>query len=135
MTKIRLGDQNLNDNVHDNNEYEIQKFIPHPDYGNRGIAHDLVIVQTKTKIRFNERIKPICIPTLPYNQPNHYAGEEVKFAGWGRYEAGSGFSNELREANFKVLTESECISTDLYHRRSAFKDLFFCAGNEVVKVF
>ena len=67
-----------------------------------------------------------------YDGPNRYANNEVKFSGWGYFDAVSDFSNDLREATFKVLPESECFSTDLYQRRRRFKDVFFCAGNEVI---
>ena len=131
MTRIRLGDQNLNDNIDDDNVFEIEDIIWHPNYEGWGPQFDLAVVHTKTKIQFNDRIKPVCLPTRPYNEPNRYANETVTFSGWGYFDAVSDFSNDLREATFKVLPESECFSKALYHRRRRFKDIFFCAGNEV----
>ena len=131
MTKIRLGDQNLNDNIDDTNTYEIEKTVAHPNYMGWGPQYDLAIVYTKTKIQFNDRIKPICIPTKPYDEANKYANDEVKFAGWGYYDAVNDFSNDLREAAFKVLPQSQCFSAPLYEPRIQYKDLMFCAGNEV----
>mgnify|MGYP001188670023 CR=1 FL=1 len=131
MTKIRLGDQNLNDDIHDDNVYEIIKIKLHPSYMGWGPQNDLAIVHTKTKIRFNDRIKPICLPTRPYNEPNRYVNEEVKFAGWGYYDNVSAFSNDLREARYKVLSKEECFSPALYGRRKNYRDLYYCAGNEV----
>ena len=132
MTKIRLGDQNLNDNIDDTNTYEIEKTVAHPNYMGWGPQYDLAIVYTKTKIQFNDRIKPICIPTKPYDEANRYSNDEVKFAGWGYYDAVNDFSNDLREAAFKVLPQSECFSAPLYEPRIKYKDLMFCAGNEVI---
>ena len=130
MTKVRLGDQNLNDGI-DDDTYDIEKIIPHPSYEGWGPQFDLALVYTKSKITFNDRIKPICLPTMHYDEANRYANNEVKFSGWGYFDAVSDFSNDLREATFKVLPESECFSTDLYLRRQKYKDIFFCAGNEV----
>ena len=131
MTKVRLGDQNLNDGIDDENTYEIEKIIPHPSYEGWGPQFDLALVYTKSKITFNDQIKPICLPTMHHDEANRYANNEVKFSGWGYFDAVSDFSNDLREATFKVLPESECFSTDLYLRRQKYKDIFFCAGNEV----
>ena len=128
--KIRLGDQNLNDGIHDDHIYEIEKTIPHHNFEGWGPQYDLVIIYTKAQIQFNDRIKPVCLPTRSYNEPNRYANEPVKFAGWGYYDAVSDFSNDLRKATFKVLPESECLSPALYQRRKRHKDVFFCAGNE-----
>ena len=131
MTKVRLGDQNLNDGINDDNTFEIDKIIPHPYYEGWGPQFDLAMVFTKSKITFNDRIRPVCLPTMHYDEPNRYANDEVKFSGWGYFDDVSDFSNDLREATFKVLPESECFSTDLYERRRRHKDVFFCAGNEV----
>ena len=131
MTKVRLGDQNLNDGIDDENTFEIEKIIPHHSYEGRGPQFDLALVYTKSKITFNDQIRPICLPTKHYDEANRYANDEVKFSGWGYYDAVSDFSNDLREGTFKVLPESECFSIDLYQPRKKYKDVFFCAGNEV----
>ena len=132
MTKIRLGDQNLNDGIDDTNTYEIEKIVPHPESNGRAPQYDLAIVYTKTKIQFNDRIKPICIPTKPYDEANRYANDEVKFSGWGFFNSSRVFSNDLREAAFKVLSQSQCFSDPLYKPRIEYKDVIFCAGNEVI---
>ena len=130
-TKIRLGDQNLNDGVDDDNTYDIKKIVLHQDYMGWGPQYDLAIVYTTRKIQYNERIKPICIPTRPFDEANKYANNEVKFTGWGYYDAVNDFSNDLREATFKVLPESQCFSSALYEPRIKYKDIIFCAGHEV----
>ena len=131
VTKVRLGDQNLNDGIDDDNTYEIEKIVPHHSYEGWGPQFDLAMVYLKSKITFNDRIKPICLPTMHYEEANRYANDTVKFSGWGYFDDVSDFSNDLREATFKVLPESECLSTELYQRRKRFKDVFFCAGSEV----
>ena len=131
-TKIRLGDQRHNDQYDVlAKTYEINTVIGHPKYLGRGPKHDLAIIFTKEPIMFNPRIKPVCIPTVFDNTPDKYSGEDVKFAGYGFYDSMSPFSNFLREANFRVLSESNCLNRNLYHRRRNDKDLFFCAGHVV----
>ena len=89
------------------------------------------MVYTKSRITFNDRIKPVCLPTMHYNEPDRYANEEVKFAGWGYYDTTHVASNDLRKATFKVLSKEECFSNALYARRKKYRDLWYCAGNEV----
>ena len=131
MTKVRLGDQNLNDGIDDDNTYDIEKITPHPSYKGYGIKFDLAIVYTKSKITFSYRTMPISLPKIPNDDPYRYTNEEVKFSGWGYFDAVSDFSDDLREATFKVLPESECLSRDLYFRMRKSKDFFFCSGSAV----
>ena len=131
MTKVRLGDQNLNDGIDDDNTYEIEKITPHPSYKGFGIKFDVAIVYTKSKITFSYRTMPISLPKIPNDDPYRYTNEEVKFSGWGWIKNRQIISDDLREATFKVLPESECLSRDFYYRRRKVKDFFFCAGHKV----
>ena len=134
-TKVRLGDQNLNDGIDDANTYDIENFVIHPGYSGRGVKFDIAIVYTKSKIMFSNWTMPISLQTIPNDDPNRYANEEVKFTGWGYFDEYADVSNDLREATFKVLPESECLSRDFYYRRRKVKDFFFCAGHEVSYIF
>ena len=131
-TKIRLGDVKHNDKYAViANTYEINTVIGHPKYLGRGPKHDLAIVFTKEPIKFNPRIKPVCIPTTFDNTPDKYTGEDVKLAGYGYYDSTSPSSDYLREARFQVLSEANCLNRNLYHKKRHIKDLFFCAGHVV----
>ena len=134
MTKVRQGIQNLN-GIDNDNTYEIKEIKPHPNYNGRGFKFDLAIVYTKSKIMFSNWTMPISLQTIPNDDPNRYANEEVKFTGWGYFDEYAEFSNDLREATFKVLPESECLSRDFYYRRRKVKDFFLCAGHEVSYIF
>ena len=127
--KVRFGSQKLNDDSAIT--YEIEKITPHPNYTGRGIRFDLAIVYTKSKITFSYRTMPISLPKIPNDDPYRYANEELKFSGWGYFDEHAEFSNDLREATFKVLPESECLSRDLYFPERKSKDFFFCSGNAV----
>ena len=131
IRKVRLGNQKLNDDDDHTITYEIEKITPHPSYKGFGIKFDLAIVYTKSKITFSYRTMPISLPKIPNDDPYRYTNEEVKFSGWGYFDAVSDFSDDLREATFKVLPESECLSRDLYFRMRKSKDFFFCSGSAV----
>ena len=133
-TQVRLGDQILND---DSNEFDMAKtydiltIIGHPRYAGRGTKHDLALIYTKEPIQFNQRTKPICITTQSYDLPDRYADQPAKFAGFGYFGFGTASqSDDLREANFKIFSQSNCLSRSLYPRFKA-KNVFFCAGNLV----
>ena len=131
-TKIRLGDQRHNDKYNVlAKTYEINTVIGHPKYLGRGPKHDLAIVYTKEPIVFNPRTKPVCIPTAFDNTSDKYTGEDVKLAGYGFYDSVSPSSDYLREASFKVLSQTSCLNRNLYPRTRNIKDLFFCAGHVV----
>eukprot|EP00093_Oithona_nana_P001722 01722.XXX_6882_7420_1 [CDS] Oithona nana genome sequencing. len=67
--------------------------------------------------------------TQAYDLPDRYADQDVKFAGFGYYDSSETTSDDLRETNFKILSESTCLARSLYYKRSKAKNAFFCAGN------
>ena len=113
------------------NTYDIEKITPHPSYKGYGIKFALAFAYTKSKITFSYRTMPISLPKIPNDDPYRYANEELKFSGWGYFDDLEIGSDDLREATFKVLPESECFSKDLYFGWRKSKDLFFCSGNAV----
>ena len=137
-TKVRLGDQVLND---DSNEldmartYEINTVIGHPKYRGYGIKFDLALIFTKEPIQFNKRTKPICLPNQAYNLTDKYANQNAKIAGFGIFDGTSIPSDDLRAADFKILSKDKCISQSLYRPRRRAHQHFFCAGNPVSFVF
>ena len=132
--QVRLGDQILNDDSSDlgmAETYDILTVIGHPEYKGRGPNHDIALIYTKKTIQFNQRTKPICMTTQAYDLPDRYADQDVKFAGFGYYDGTETRSDDLRAANFKILSQSTCLAQSLYYRRSKDKNTFFCAGNLV----
>ena len=43
-------------------DFEIQKIFSHPKYDGNAAYFDVGIIKTKTKILFNQLIRPICLP-------------------------------------------------------------------------
>ena len=116
---MRVGDQILNDDSSDlgmAETYDILTVIGHPEYKGRGAKHDIALIYTKKPIQFNQRTKPICMATQAYDLPDRYADQDVKFAGFGYYDSSETTSDDLRAANFKILSESTCLAQSLYYR-------------------
>ena len=134
ITKVRLGDQTLNDDTNELNmakTYEINTVIGHPKYRNSGVKYDIAVIITKEPIQFNARTKPVCLPNEAYNSTDKYANQTAKFAGFGYFDGTNTASDELRGANFKILSEVDCVSQNLYRPRRGAQKHFFCAGNLV----
>ena len=134
-----MGDQILND---DSNEldmartYEINTVIGHPNYrGGSRVKFDLALIFTKEPIQFNDRTKPICLPNQAYNSTDKYANQNAKIAGFGIFDCTSIPSDDLRAADFKILSKDKCISQSLCRPRRRAHQHFFCAGNSVSFVF
>ena len=134
--KIRVGGKKgeywYNDETR---TYEIDHVLWHPKYKKNGPQFDLAIVYTKTKIEFKSTIKPICLPTnvrkVANPEPDTYVNDEVKFAGLGFHYDTQEAGDNLREVNFKVLPETECLSSENYETRQGISQHFFCAEKEV----
>ena len=77
------------------------------------------------------KTKPICLPTVANPGPDTYVNDEVKFAGWGFHDNTQEASDNLREANFTVLPQTECLSSQNYERIQGISQYFFCAGKDV----
>jgi hypothetical protein len=80
-TIVRLGDQNLNDSVDDRAqpvEYEVKRFIPHPDYNLRTKQNDIALLELDRLVTFTAFIRPACL---------HRGNSDVKtvIAVWQRF--------------------------------------------------
>lgn len=111
--------------------YDINTVIGHPKYQGFGVKFDLALIFTKEPIQFNGRTKPICLPTQAYNLADKYANQNVKIAGFGIFDGSSIPSDDLRAADFKILSKDDCISQSLYRPRRNASQHFFCAGSPV----
>ena len=134
-TKIRLGDQNLNDPLDDTwaETYEIRAIIKHPQYQGKGPKNDLAIVFTKEKIEFNERTDKISMLDSPNLAFQANANFSAKFSAWGYYNQSKRPSDNLRKADFIMFSEPYC---NPLFKNSNIKDRLnerniFCAGTDV----
>ena len=128
-TKIRIGDQNLNDASDDRlaRTYSVNTIIRHDKYLGRGIFYDVALIHTVEQIEFNRNTAPICM-TTEANSGLVQQSEEVAMAGWGFVD--DSFprkpSDTLQETSLQVLRRSEC------RQRTGFADdLIMCVGNPV----
>ncbi|CRK90450.1 CLUMA_CG004144, isoform A [Clunio marinus] len=104
ITLIRLGDVNAElENECDENgicaqeeDFEIERIIVHPEYNNPRYANDIALIRLKQSTASSNRIGTICLPIGEYQDAatrSYDAGNGI-VAGWG---AGSRMNNAQNE--------------------------------------
>lgn len=60
---VRLGDQNLDrsDEGSEPVDYNIEKFIVHPNFNRRTKDNDIALIRLKTIVTFSTFIRPACL--------------------------------------------------------------------------
>ncbi|XP_065099477.1 mast cell protease 2-like [Paramisgurnus dabryanus] len=81
---------------------------PDPDSWIPDIA-DLMILKLDKKVKLNNKINTIPIPMTPVNIS---VGTNCSVAGWGFVENGGPTSQTLREANVKIMDDTDCARWD-----------------------
>ncbi|SPP82545.1 trypsin-7-like [Drosophila guanche] len=112
---VRLGGHNATDG----DIYEVARKIPHPDYDG-DVMNDIALVELTSKVVFNDRIKPACLPTTSGDEH-----DSMTVSGWGRYSATTpnAQSPVLRKADLKLFHLSEC-------GPEALEEMHICAGGD-----
>ncbi|XP_046417491.1 transmembrane protease serine 9-like [Neodiprion fabricii] len=70
-------------------------------------TNDIALIKLKYPIRYNENIKPVCLP----HRESDYTNHKVSATGWGRVTTSGNASRFLRQADLKVMPWSDCRNT------------------------
>ncbi|KAG5679063.1 hypothetical protein PVAND_008660 [Polypedilum vanderplanki] len=87
--------------VINNSSYRI-----HPNYST--FKNDIAIMLTSHDIQFNDKIKPVRLPSRSEAFSNYEHSETLKLAAWGIYSNAQEISNNLLYANIQMLSTNEC---------------------------
>ena len=108
--RVRLGVNLVKNNpkrtVASVKAYEIHKTYDVYDEFKKN-SFDIAVLTLKQDIEYNDKIKPICLPSDPYPTKT-YQNEEAVAAGWGKTEKGPK-SDFLLKTNVRVLSHEECL--------------------------
>ncbi|RWS26030.1 Clotting factor B-like protein [Leptotrombidium deliense] len=109
-------------------KYEIKSIITHPTYNPAYYYSDIALIETKTDIKFNIFVRPVC---LPYKNLVN-SGDEVSIAGWGYLNYNGQKSDVLNKAHLNIISRKTCNATYSKHRSNkiptGITDHFICAG-------
>ncbi|KAL3286009.1 hypothetical protein HHI36_000523 [Cryptolaemus montrouzieri] len=143
LTSVRLGEYNKDsdDDCYFNGinkqclltppiDVLVDERIPHEKYDpeDKNQRHDIALLRLHEDVKFNDYIKPICLPVEAKERLKTYSGANLTVAGWGQTENTSSSSVKLKLV-VPVKANDECNS--IY--RDAERELSekqLCAGGE-----
>ena len=99
----------------------VEKIVVHSKFDSERDDYDIAMMKLKHRIRFNNFVKPICMPEFIF--PN---GTKCTITGWGSLVQGGKFSKILQKATVPIISRTTCkkaYGTDLTTR-------MLCAGGE-----
>ncbi|XP_064471756.1 trypsin-7-like [Ornithodoros turicata] len=118
--KVLLGDGDLNSTK--GQIFNVSRLRQHKGYKRDTLENDIAILRLKWPAKFNENIRPICLPT---SRDETFFGKKAYVAGWGHLFHGGPSSPTLLEAELRIWNNTEC--------QEAFPqpitNAFLCAGN------
>ncbi|CAD5219304.1 unnamed protein product [Bursaphelenchus okinawaensis] len=99
---------------------QVEKINFFPNYEDL-FQHDIVILKTKSRIKFDQFSQPICLPPRGYR---YVAGQVCVATGWG--SNGTAYSDKMKAAAMPILDREECRNASKIY--SAVSKTSFCAG-------
>ncbi|KAM9723131.1 serine protease hepsin isoform 2-T2 [Menidia menidia] len=104
--------------------YRALQVLHHPDFNNRNNDYDVGLLRTITDMDMTDGVRPVCLPKPNDSFP---PGAACWITGWGFTREGGFVSDELRQAQVKVIAQSLCSSMGVY---GAFiTPRMICAGS------
>ncbi|KAG1947546.1 trypsin-like [Pimephales promelas] len=101
---VHLGEHNID--IEEGTEQRIgaEKVIPHPDYNDKMLNNDFMLIKLKEPAIFNDYVQPIPLATSCSS-----AGDQCLVSGWGNQNTtGVSFPSTLQCLNLPVLSRAQC---------------------------
>ncbi|XP_039271908.2 uncharacterized protein LOC120346271 [Styela clava] len=106
-------------------KYEIAKVRWHPKGVTEPyIIYDLVIITTKTEIKFSDKVQPACLPKYQAEREHESWCWAV---GWGSTK-GTGSKDELKQVRLQIGNAEACSHILNYEESFLKKEIAVCAG-------
>lgn len=104
----------------------VKTIVIHPSYDSNTMANDIAIIRTESPFRFNNNVKPICLPNA--DEVLH-PGQTCLFTGYGD-TLGIGFARRLNYVEIPLINDADCAHSDwLGPEFDALRNVSFCAGH------
>lgn len=78
-------------------------------YSSSNNINDIGLIETTTQILYSRGVGPACLPFVYL--ANTFVNSSVDVAGWGSVSGREPYSNTLKKATVKVISNSVCKST------------------------
>ncbi|VVC37364.1 Hypothetical protein CINCED_3A022459 [Cinara cedri] len=130
LETVHLGDLDLNPNVADDAvpiNVPIARILTHEQYNAREYTTDIALLKLNQSVRFNEFIKPICLPILSKMRSRTLEGTAPFVAGWGATSFRGPSSSALMELQIPVMNNTEC-KRIFASKKSVIDERVLCAG-------
>ncbi|CAD5126305.1 DgyrCDS14459 [Dimorphilus gyrociliatus] len=93
----------LNESDKSSKSHSVEQYIVHPLFKKTSVENDIAILKLKSRLEFNEKIQPICLPKL-YNVKN---SSDSQYTASGFGFRSYPFEKELYKIEVRILTEQE----------------------------
>ncbi|XP_007947455.1 granzyme H-like [Orycteropus afer afer] len=103
---VTLGAHNIKEQEKTQQKIPVRRAIRHPDYNEKTISNDIMLLQLKTKASLTAAVRPL---RLPRKKVQVRPGQVCSVAGWGRVSVDTS-TNRLREVELTVQKDQECES-------------------------
>nr|XP_003421067.1 granzyme B-like isoform X1 [Loxodonta africana] len=104
---VTLGAHNIKEQEKTQQHIPVRKAIRHPDYNERTISNDIMLLQLKTKAQQTAAVRPI---PLPRKKAQVRPGQVCSVAGWGKVGRTSQYPATLQEVALTVQKDQMCKS-------------------------
>ncbi|XP_051168885.1 trypsin 5G1-like [Leptopilina boulardi] len=104
----------------DGEVYKPAEIIIHPKFIDAQIGYDIALIKLSTGVLFNDRIKPIKLPTADMIIKDNTL---LDIAGWGKFDEIHLLSNSLRETQVAKINNRVC---EYVYGNGSIKEDTFC---------
>ncbi|KAM6202531.1 granzyme H-like [Rhynchocyon petersi] len=112
---VILGAHNIDHLERTQQRIPVKKIIPHPDYDEKGISNDIMLLQLQTKARLTAVVTTLSLPT---GNSSVSPGQLCSVAGWGNISLNVSTS-KLHEVELTIQEDRVCESIYSYYDKSS----------------
>ncbi|XP_004078369.2 transmembrane protease serine 3-like isoform X2 [Oryzias latipes] len=121
---VVVGSVSLADNS--GKRYRALQILYHPGFSSQNNDYDVGLLRTITDIDMTDGVQPVCLPRRNEIFP---VGADCWITGWGSTQEGGSVSEELRQAQVKIIAQVTCSSSRVYG--DFITPQMICAGSMV----
>ncbi|XP_049740838.1 transmembrane protease serine 12 [Elephas maximus indicus] len=126
MWRAVIGTNNIYMNYPYTKKIKIKAIIVHPDFDLESYVNDIALFRLKKAVRYNDYIRPICLPFDVFQNLNQ--NTKCFISGWGRTQEEGNGTDTLQDAEVHYISRSICNSEMSYG--GIIPNTSFCAGDE-----